>query len=208
MKRLIVCIMAFAMLGGVAKADWQPSDGHKMHFPQLPNPEGWDVSATGNNVQFPPLVLADDWMCSETGWVKDIHFWGSWKGDDIGEIISFHLSIHADIPADQSPYGYSMPGPILWAADLFQGDWIEAGPFPGPQGWYDPYIDFFEFPDHGMYFQYNVFIPEPFWFPQEAGTIYWLDISAIVADPEFTQWGWKTSIEHWNDDGVFSFGVL
>ena len=52
---------------------WRPGDRHKMHFPQLPDESGWDVRATR------PVVLGDDWRCSETGWVKDIHFWGSWQ---------------------------------------------------------------------------------------------------------------------------------
>ncbi|MCJ7578787.1 MAG: hypothetical protein MUO91_10085, partial [candidate division Zixibacteria bacterium] len=49
---------------------------HKMHFPQLPDLEGWDVYAVY------PKTLADDWKCSATGPVTDIHFWGSWKDID------------------------------------------------------------------------------------------------------------------------------
>jgi hypothetical protein len=49
---------------------------HKMHFPQLPDLEGWDVYAVY------PKTLADDWQCSETGEVLDIHFWGSWRDTD------------------------------------------------------------------------------------------------------------------------------
>ena len=70
----MVCVALYA---APARADWQPGDGHKMHFPQLPDEDGWDVNATMG------VCLADDWMCSETGPVEDIHFWGSWKhGDD------------------------------------------------------------------------------------------------------------------------------
>ena len=53
----------------------------KMHFPQLPDPNGWDVKADGG------LCLADDWQCDGTGPVRDIHFWGSWKGDVVGEFV-------------------------------------------------------------------------------------------------------------------------
>ena len=67
----ILCLGAF--LVAPVLADWDPGDGHKMHFPQLPDEEGWDVNATF------PKVLADDWTCSGTGWVEDIHFWGSWR---------------------------------------------------------------------------------------------------------------------------------
>jgi hypothetical protein len=56
-----------------AETSWD----HKMHFPQLPDPTGWDVKAG---------CLEDDWECSETGYVTDIHFWGSWHGDMVEDI--------------------------------------------------------------------------------------------------------------------------
>ncbi len=73
---------------------WSPGDEHKMHYPQLPDEAGWDVNATA------PIVLADDWRCSETGWVKDIHWWGSWLHGYTGVVDSFVLSVHKDIPAN------------------------------------------------------------------------------------------------------------
>jgi len=73
----IACILATPVL-----ADWQPGDGHKMHFPQLPDEDGWDVNASSG------LCLADDWQCSQTGPVEDIHFWGSWMHGDVGQIES------------------------------------------------------------------------------------------------------------------------
>ncbi len=40
-------LAAIAALGLAlpALADWDPSDGHKMHYPQLPDPVGWDVKS-------------------------------------------------------------------------------------------------------------------------------------------------------------------
>lgn len=69
MKKLtiLLCVLALA---APALADWEPGDGHKMHFPQLPDPDGWDVRASA-------LCMADDWLCTETGTVDDIHWWGS-----------------------------------------------------------------------------------------------------------------------------------
>ncbi len=181
-----------------AAADWIIDDGHKMHFPQLPDVVGWDVNATA------PLILADDFECSETGWIKDIHFWGSWMHGIEGQIISFNLSIHADIPAAQNPDGYSKPGLTLWEREIFE--FIIADPVdpPGMQGWYDPAAGVFMSDDHEAYFQYNVFLPEEDWFWQEQGTIYWLNITATIADPAATQWGVKTTLNHWNDDAVWA----
>ncbi|MCX6832485.1 MAG: hypothetical protein NT028_10220, partial [candidate division Zixibacteria bacterium] len=92
----------------VHRSDWDPGDPYKMHFPQLPNESGWDVNATD------PVVLAEDWQCSETGWVKDIHFWGSWKNGIVGQIQYFNLMICSDIPANPPQIPYSRPGPSLW----------------------------------------------------------------------------------------------
>jgi hypothetical protein len=73
----VVCIAAFVV---PALADWQPGDPYKMHFPQLPDENGWDVKADAG------LCLADDWLCTHNGPVDEIHFWGSWKGDNVGTI--------------------------------------------------------------------------------------------------------------------------
>lgn len=189
--------LAFCLLLDPTTCDWNPGDPYKMHYPQLPDEAGWDVNATQ------PLILADDFQCSETGWIKDIHFWGSWLDGVEGEIQYFVLSLHEDIPADQSPTGYSMPGATLWERDIAVFDAIPIDP-PTMEGWYDPSTDQY-FPDnHQAYFQYNVCLDEPDWFWQEAGTIYWLNISAVLTDPVGTQWGWKSTLDHWNDDATWA----
>lgn len=196
-----VCVLVFGV--STAFADWMPDDGHKMHYPQLPDVTGWDVNATA------PVVLADDWMCSASGPVTDIHFWGSWLGGNTGEIVSFNLSIHADIPADPPLLPYSRPGPTLWEVDVpFSA--VIAQPLVSDldEGWYDPSNGTFNTPDHNEYWQYNVFLenilPPDQFFIQEEGTIYWLNISATVSTPG-TTWGWKSSFDHWNDDAVWAF---
>jgi hypothetical protein len=178
---------------GAAYADWEPGDPYKMHFPQLPDPNGWDVNATV------PLVLADDWMCTETGAVSDVHFWGSWQNDVIGQIVNAHLSIHADVPAgDQNPFSH--PGALLWSWDV-EPTLIGTEP-ASPQGWFDPASGQFEKPNHSLWFQYNIVnIPDPY--IQQVGTIYWLDISVTTTGGT---WGWKTSLNHFNDDAVWSSG--
>jgi hypothetical protein len=196
-KKFLLVLAAGLLLATPVLGDWVEEDGHKMHFPQLPNVTGWDVNATN------PVVLADDWMCSETGWVKDIHFWGSWMHGIEGQIISFNLSIHADIPANPPMIPYSRPGATLWEKEVYE--YVIAMPAwqPGMQGWYDPMSGLFLMNDHLPFFQYNVFLPEEDWFWQEQGTIYWLNISATVASPGMTQWGVKSTNNHWNDDAVW-----
>jgi hypothetical protein len=194
MIRILMTLIVVVGLGVPAWADWDVGDPYKMHFPQLPDPEGWDVNATF------PKVLADDWMCTETGWVTDIHFWGSWREDFESPIAAIHLSIHDNIP--QGPDGYSIPGEPLWETTLAPGMWIERFWDEGDQGWFDPNTGEYWEHDHFVMWQYNVFLPEDLWFWQEEGTIYWLDISVTPEDP-IAQWGWKTSLDHWNDDAVW-----
>ena len=196
--RSCLCVLVLILLLPLsAYADWVVTDGHKMHFPQLPDELGWDVNATQ------PVVLADDWQCSETGWVKDVHFWGSWKNGIEGQIQAFVLSIHSDIPAEQSPTGYSMPGATLWEYEVTNFVAVPIDP-PTMEGWFDPMTGLAIPDDHGNYFQYNVFLPRDQWFLQQAGTIYWLNISAIVVGPQDVQWGWKSTLDHWNDDAVWA----
>ncbi len=199
MKKLLLMLLApLCMIAIPALADWDPGQPYKMHFPQLPDPNGWDVNATAT------LSLADDWECTESGPVKDIHFWGSWRSDDIGVVQAFIISIHSNMPV--GPNGFSVPDQQIWGPVILYEDEFTIRPVdpPSPQGWYDPETGE-AFPDeHQQYFQYNIFLPEYLWFEQTLDEIYWLRISAIVQDPVNTQWGWKSSLHHWNDDAVWA----
>jgi len=180
------------------ECDWQPGDLYKHHFPQLPDEEGWAVNATQ------PMVLAEDFLCMGTGFIKDFHFWGAWKHEDVGLVTTFVLSIHEDIPADPPSVPYSRPGQTLWEFYAEEFDFTPVDP-PTMEGWYDPATGEVFPDDHTAYWQYNICLPEPFWFWQDSGTIYWVNISAIVADPQTTTWGWKSTQDHWNDDAVWAY---
>ncbi len=167
-----------------------PVVDHKMHWPQWPDPQGWDVKATD------PHILADDFMCTEGGPVNHITFWGSWLGDQTGTIQNIHLSIHTD---DRKSQSYSMPGELLWQWDT--ADFKVTEELSELQGWYDPVQRIVQPNDHSRYFRYNVFIPEEEAFTQEVQTIYWLDIKVTTLNGE---WGWKTSqSEQYEDDAVW-----
>jgi hypothetical protein len=181
----------------------EPWPNHKMHFPQLPDPEGWDIVATLGYDMHPGIVAADDFMCTESGRITDIHIWGSWLWDVGMPIHGFFLSIHDNIPGPP----YSMPGAELWSAYIT--DFVEVPEGMGPQGWYDPFAPFWEIPNHDMYFRYDITnIPEPFC--QDSGTIYWLNVMADLGPPGYMGfpepplWGWKTSLQHYEDDAVWA----
>ncbi|MGH8016499.1 MAG: hypothetical protein ACREBV_09925, partial [Candidatus Zixiibacteriota bacterium] len=72
---------------------------------------------------------------------------------------------------------------------------------------YEPNTGFFVHPDHIEYFQYDITLAQPDWFRQTFGTIYWLCISAKIQDTLTTRWGWKSSLEHFNDDAVWALST-
>ncbi len=205
-RGLLMSVIGVALLAmaGTAWADWDPGDGHKMHFPQYPNEYGWNVYSSDG------AVLADDWQCSDSGFVNDIHFWGSWKNGDAGLINGFTITIYSNIPEDP-PYFHSRPGTVLWGP-YYISDFVDRHIVPTPEaweGWFDPFAPEELWPDHDNFYQYNITniqdipsIPEPFF--QIEGEIYWLAISADVeSGPAPTYWGWKSSYMHFMDDAVF-----
>ncbi len=167
---------------------------HKMHWAQLPDPNGWDVRG------YSPKILADDFLCTETGPITRILFWGSWRQDKVGEIKNVHLSIHEDDRTGR----FSKPGRLLWEANTADGRiglTVPADSEYGEQGWLDPNSGEWKRGDHKMYFKYTVKIPDDMAFEQKKGMIYWLDLQVECAGGE---WGWKTSrAAHFEDDAVW-----
>jgi hypothetical protein len=194
--KIPLAVIAAIGLAVPAMADWDIGDPHKMHYPQLPDPNGWDVNATYY------IGVADDWMCSGTGPVEDIHFWGSWLGDMPDMIEFFHVQIWSNVPdPDGEGPEYSHPGELLWHYDFY--DWTERFWEDGDQGWYDPTVPWWEEHNHFATYQYNLYIDPAEAFVQEEGEIYWLEISAKLPLGSQAQWGWKTSIDHWEDDATW-----
>jgi len=203
--------------GPVALGDWDEGDGHKMHYPQLPDltTTGMDVYAMVDSTGTKPaLILADDFLCAISGPITDIHIWGSWYFDNLpgGDPynVVFTLSFHADIPASQSPTGYSMPGPPLWWRTFGPGEFTvrQYATIPGGEWWYEPFPDGqVIWPADWTCWQYNFYL-EPGEFIQEEGTIYWLNVQAQPQAP-YTWFGWKTTSPeyHWNDDACWVEGV-
>jgi len=217
--------LAVLVLAPAARADWMPnnpedpslSTNHKMHFPQMPDPNGWDVAFYSE--MYPtcsgpgPCIgpgeicdyLADDWECGGTGPVEDIHFWVSMKGDqNLTESVPFTIkslwaSILGNIPADPDvPDSYSTPNysDMKWQR-TFGEDAIQVQHWEySSQAWYEPVSGTITENDHQNIYQVNVEeIDEAF--VQQAGTIYWLMIrilEAVDADGQEVDLGWKTAV--------------
>ncbi len=126
-----------------------------------------DLERTGIDVcASEPYILADDFECSVTGPITDIHLWGSWLHDILpgeGEVrdplhVTFTLSIHEDIPA--TPDAPSHPGKVLWVR-TFQPPSFVAFPYASnlQEGWMYPPDDYDPLGDTTCW-EYDFYIDE------------------------------------------------
>jgi hypothetical protein len=169
-----------------------------MHFPQLPDTMGMDVNFTN------PSILADDWECSQTGPVENIHFWFSARGDWfdpyedlVRQIANIHVAIYSNIPDPDGPGpAFSHPGDSLWAGDFAADSSVVSFNYysGGDPDWWEPNTGNYVMNDHTVTYQCNLEgIPEPF--IQEVDSIYWLALSitpgaTITGDSLL---GWKVA---------------
>ncbi|MCX6345302.1 MAG: GEVED domain-containing protein, partial [Armatimonadetes bacterium] len=191
--------------------DYQVPIGFKWTQEPDLSPMGIDVNATM------PYILADDFQCTTTGPITDIHLWGSWLYDELPmdatgkprpDLVKFTLSIHEDVPAGlNNPYSH--PGNLLWLREFQPGQFgamIYAEDII--EGWMNPPDMYLPFGDH-VCWEYDFLIDHmPFF---QTGTpqnpkVYWLDVQAMPLGINQAFFGWKTSVNHWNDDAVWGEG--
>ncbi len=103
-----------------------------------------------------------------------------------------------------------MPGEVLWWKE-FGPDDFEVELFAGDidEGWMYP-PEAYIFPGDHQCWLYRFHVDPHLAFRQQ-GTpdepiIYWLDLKAYPFDLE-SQFGWKTSMDHWNDDATWGVGA-
>lgn len=146
-----------------------------------------------------------------------------------GQLKLIHLSIHSDVPAVIDPdtgaeLEHSHPGDLLWQRDFSPAEFTETLHLdlcPDPtnpnacfaEGFWDPSDnDPFYTPNADKrIWLYAIEIPETEAFVQQGTTanpiVYWLDIYVVINDDDGVdrKFGWKTSIDHWNDNAVYDF---
>lgn len=233
--RFVVICAALTISSTAALADWDPGDPYKMHYPQLPNlQDGMDVLAGPRIIPITPdpiyyeKFLADDFLCTSSGPITDIHIWGSYNQDRfLGGVdpssALFSLVIYEDVPVSATN-PFSHPGKPLWSTymkptaarlyDIASERFFDPNVPPPPNG--EPIIGF-----DTQVWQYNFLIDPADAFRQEKGNIYWLGVHASadlngdgavdVGDlPLYLEnspglFGWKTSgSPQFNDDAVFT----
>jgi hypothetical protein len=189
---LVIATLAVANIG---RADWPNQNPTKwVQYPEITN--GLDVLATA------PKMLADDFLCTNSGQITDIHIWGSWWQDRPTNAV-FQISFWSDAPTNASN-PYSHPNLPLWSTNLLPGQYAVSnwGETFG-ENFYDPNTGQMLGPDTQLY-QYNFAIDDPsVAFFQVQSNVYWLGVTVLGLDTNNFLFGWKTSTDHWNDDAVF-----
>jgi len=197
MKKFLVCglLLLAGLLGTVspALADWIPGDSTK--WVQMPNPNGYNVNTTN------PYFLADDFLCTRTGPITDVHIWGSYVGDVPDPTLGVFLTFWSD---SRPPGTYSRPNAPVW-----EGMYFSPGSYSVVE-WGTSNEQFFDPPNtirgsDNKIFLYNFFINPSEAFVQQAGNIYWLSVIAFSGEgQENNPFGWKTSMNPWGDDAVWT----
>jgi hypothetical protein len=173
-------------------------------FVQHPKvPGGLDVNASQN------LTLADDFQCTNTGPVTDIHLWGSWLRDSIDPNVLFTLSIWSDVPKKTNGTVVipSHPGIQLWSEPFGPNEYYQCLYSNRLEQFYDPSVPAILGPDTNVY--YLCFYPKNPFVQRgtaTAPTNYWLAVNAQTTAGSQLLFGWHTSYEYYNDDAVYGFG--
>jgi hypothetical protein len=162
--------------------------------------EGVDVDNTD-------FTLADDFVCTASGPITDIHIWGSFVNDQLppegpGGLI-FTVSIWSDVPAGVDA-SYSHPGQLLWSRTFSPGGY-NAGKIwsvsPGEWWHYPVPATWIPAADQNIY-QFD-FYPHTNQFIQVEGTVYWLAVKYSYPAISSFEFGWKTTPAAWNDDACY-----
>lgn len=197
-----IALIAFAVSTPTALAD--PLGGQTLKFEQLPMDgvpvdgalwwghdelsTSWGDHTTGlygNNAAWPSQFMADDFADKVSTPVVHVTWWGSYLGNQtFNHVQKFLISFETDVPAQPGMYSYPgtpllsqvvTPGALSPGSGTYTETFVSnGGGFPGSEDLY----------------KYNAELAIPF--PEQADTVYWLKIVALV-DPNIDgniQWGW------------------
>ena len=191
MAKCVFALLALSLLvlASVASADWDETMPAK--WVQMPDTTelGIDVAASFR------LILADDFECTESGLITDVHIWGSWLYDELPygrpDSCKFLLSFHHDIPDTESTTGYSMPGDVIMYRVFEPGEYTVRVWYQGvAEGWLGP-PDNYIWPADYVIYQYNFPFDDGEFFQEgtvDSPIVYWLDVKAIPFE-DFARFG-------------------
>jgi len=184
---------------GGTGCDWQSGDLHTMHWPQLP-----DFGTTGSSVSLAGAVLADDFLCTSTGYIREVHLWASFVDDRAPKEGSDALTVELRIYADSPAIGQqgSQPGGLLWTQTFGPGQYTAQEVHDGPEDWYDPASEIHLPDNHRKAYRYSFCIASNPFYQQERNT-YWLAVRVASSSVNYSL-GWATTPrrQRWNGDAM------
>jgi hypothetical protein len=214
-KQSLFILTIFLCLAPVVFADWNPGDPHKW----LQNPDqttnGIDIRVDNRGGQ---RAIGDDFQCTETGPITDVHLWTSWKDDITGPISVITLKIYSDDPVglggSDPGNTFSKPDIQLWSRPFTSSEFTQrlyyTLPSPQKEGWWDPRGGGYIASGDSKIYQINFNIPPADAYFQEGSpthpVIYWLVVEVQLPMTGSTMFGWKTRSyveSHFNDDAVW-----
>ncbi|HWX21019.1 MAG TPA: hypothetical protein VN578_14050, partial [Candidatus Binatia bacterium] len=189
---LLALVLGSVLLGVTpARAQTQcPEATVKFDQPPLLD-GGFDVWDSG------PWVLADDFICTNTGPITDIHLWGSWLNDAYDPNTTFWLGLYDDVPAITNGPAIipSHPGTnLIWQQWFGPGQYLQNF-FSGDAGqMIDPGPPALIGGESKAYY-YCFYPTNP---PIQQGTgakpmMYWLAVYAQPSQGTASFFGWKSS---------------
>ncbi len=163
--------------------------------------------------QWPPavatgVVAANDFPCTVTGPITEIHVWGGWYQDYVPADLTFVLSIHDNVPVARG--GGGGPGDLLWMREFSQVEFT-AQPYANVlEGFYDPSGDYYEPGTDTICWEYIFYVPAGEQFTQ-LGTVgspitYWLDVQALPAEEAYFGWKTTTLADQWSSMSFWTEG--
>ncbi len=195
----IIALAGLALGQTTIDCGWESGQRHKMHWPQLP-----DFTWTGTSMDLSAVALADDFLCTATGPIEEIHIWATFHNDSLpkegADSLTLELSLYSDRPADGA--GSGRPDELLWSRTFSPGQYSVHSFHDGPTDWYDPATQTYLSNSHRQTYQYSFFAPEqPF--VQQEGTVYWLGLRVAEPGTDYA-FGWKTTSRRrqWNSSAV------
>ncbi len=183
--------LAFRLNQGTAQQEI-----HELKWSQPPVPytegyNGWNELSWYGEYQ----IVADDWVCTTTNPVTDIHWWGSflnWTQTEPPQLPDqFRITFWTDAPALPTPNSFSHPTQCVWMVTCTNYTYEFVGWDIDPRDTNAP-------PEACFLFHQEFETNE--WFHQEfspGGTgptnIWWISIAAVyqLQFPQYP-WGWKT----------------
>lgn len=181
---------------------------------------GLDVDATADFPPiWPPVTVADDFLCTTTGPVTNISVWSSFFEDQLpgngADSIQFTVSIHSS-STYPGQIGAGKPNRVLWSRQFRRGEY-DLGIYAEnlAEGWYAPALDSPNYQPLGdaVCWKYDFTIDPADAFVQQGTpdnpTVYWLSVQGFIVHPPgsiATRFGWKTSRDNWNAGAVWGPG--